>query len=144
MVTDLKVSIGSTGLVRTVNMGPDAAGHTAIIGHTSGFISILDLRMGKLRQAWKAHEGEILNIMNLSHAGGSYAANVFSTSSGSSAAQSSVGSSSAEFISTSLDQTVSVWSANDGRLKTSLPGKFLTYFSVRYCQSLRSLCSSRL
>ena len=51
IVTDLKVCIGSAGLVRCINSEPD--GHTITIGHSSGFISQLDTRTGKLKQAWK-------------------------------------------------------------------------------------------
>ena len=123
VVTDLKVSIGSTGLVRTLCIGPD--GNSVIVGHTSGYISILDLRTGKLRQAWKAHEGEILTVHNL-HSGVPA-----SPCNGSTAASSATGLSSSEFISTSLDQTVSVWNSADGKLKASLPGESLVLLFIR-------------
>jgi WD repeat-containing protein 81 len=51
IVTDLKVCLGSAGLIRCLSSDPD--GYTVTIGHSSGFISQLDIRTGKLRQAWK-------------------------------------------------------------------------------------------
>jgi hypothetical protein len=51
IVTDLKVCLGSAGLIRCLSSDPD--GYTVTIGHSSGFISQLDIRIGKLRQAWK-------------------------------------------------------------------------------------------
>ena len=51
IVTDLKVCIGSAGLIRCISTDPD--GHSVTIGHSSGFISQLDIRTGKLKQAWK-------------------------------------------------------------------------------------------
>ena len=57
IVTDLKVCVGSAGLIRCICADPD--GYTVNIGHSSGFISQLDIRTGKLRQAWKV---QILSI----------------------------------------------------------------------------------
>ena len=51
IVTDLRVCLGSAGLIRCLCSDPD--GYTITIGHSSGFISQLDIRTGKLRQAWK-------------------------------------------------------------------------------------------
>lgn len=51
IVTDLKVCIGSAGLIRCISTEPD--GNSVTIGHSSGFISQLDIRTGKLKQAWK-------------------------------------------------------------------------------------------
>ena len=51
IVTDLRVCLGSAGLIRCLCSDPD--GYTVTIGHSSGFISQLDIRTGKLRQAWK-------------------------------------------------------------------------------------------
>ena len=87
------------------------------MGHSSGFISQLgkklrqisknknslkffliffsDIRTGKLRQAWKAHEGEILSLTSINRN---------------------------EFVSTSLDQVSSVWNSADGKIKCMLPG----------------------
>ncbi len=96
-VADLKISImGATGLIKCVR--PSADGNQVIAGHGSGYVSVLDLRTGKLRSTWKAHEGEVLTITPV------------------------VDSPAAEIVTTSLDQTVSVWGANDGKLKASLPG----------------------
>jgi len=93
IVTDLKVCLGSAGLIRCLCSDPD--GYTVTIGHSSGFISQLDIRTGKLRQAWKGHEGEILTLTSINNT---------------------------EFVSTSLDQVVSVWNSSDGKNKCMLPG----------------------
>ena len=92
VVADFKVCVGSVGLVKCICGMRD--GNTINIGHSTGFISQLDIRTGKLRQSWKGHEGEIITLNPLS---------------------------SSEFISTSLDQTVSVWSNPEGKFKCSLP-----------------------
>ena len=94
VVTDIKVSVGSTGLVKTLNRTQD--GNSLIVGHSSGYISLLDLRIGKIFQSWKAHEGEVLSLSVLGDED--------------------------EFLSTSLDQTVSVWCSIDGKLRSHLAG----------------------
>ena len=60
IVTDLKVCIGSAGLVRCLCTHP-ADPNTITVGHSSGFISQLDTRTGKLRQAWKVSSHLQLN-----------------------------------------------------------------------------------
>ncbi|XP_059094750.1 WD repeat-containing protein 81-like [Tigriopus californicus] len=92
-VTDLKGSTGTSGLVRTLQVVPN--GLEVLLGHGSGFVTILDIRTGRLRQSWKAHEGEILSLTPLSNA---------------------------EFLTTSLDQTMCLWNSNEAKLKRSLPG----------------------
>ena len=63
VINDMKVCMGSAGLIRCLSAEPDE--FTITVGHSSGFISQLDIRTGKLRQAWKAHEGEILSLTPL-------------------------------------------------------------------------------
>ena len=92
VVADFKVCVGSVGLVKSISVMAD--GNTITIGHSTGFISQLDIRTGKLRQSWKGHEGEILSLTPLN---------------------------TSEFVSTSLDQTVSIWSNPEGKFKCSLP-----------------------
>jgi WD repeat-containing protein 81 len=54
-VAGLKVSIlGATGLVKCVR--PSRDGSYVIAGHSSGYISVLDVRTGKLRNTWKVVE----------------------------------------------------------------------------------------
>ncbi len=53
----LKVSLGSAGLVRSLAAGRD--GNSVVVGHTSGSLSVLDLRTGKLRNSWKVRRGFI-------------------------------------------------------------------------------------
>ena len=52
VVTDLKVCIGSAGLVRCL-CAHSGDPFTVTVGHSSGYISQLDVRTGKLKQAWK-------------------------------------------------------------------------------------------
>ena len=93
VIADLKACIGSVGLIKSMCVMED--GYTINIGHSTGFISQLDIRSGKLRQSWKGHEGELLTLTPLNNS---------------------------EFVTTSLDQTVSVWSNPEGKFKCSLPG----------------------
>ncbi len=54
VTADLKVSVGSAGLVRALSTSCD--GNTMLVGHTSGSLSTLDLRTGKLRHSWKVRQ----------------------------------------------------------------------------------------
>lgn len=60
VVSSLKVAVGSTGLVRSLASG--VQGLDIIVGHSSGFLSIMDIRVGKLKQAWKVHYIFLLEI----------------------------------------------------------------------------------
>ena len=63
------------------------------VGHTSGYISMLDLRTGKLKTGLKAHDGEVLTLTNINKQ---------------------------FFVSTSLDQLASGWRWEDGRQAAAL------------------------
>ena len=89
-VVDLKISHGFVGLIRSVCCSPN--GNQAAVGHSSGYISMIDLRTGKIRSNMKVHDGEVLTLSS----GGTY------------------------FVSTSLDQTASVYQWEDSKLWTSL------------------------
>uniref|UniRef100_A0A0K2UX53 Putative LOC100169061 [Acyrthosiphon pisum] n=1 Tax=Lepeophtheirus salmonis TaxID=72036 RepID=A0A0K2UX53_LEPSM len=93
VTTDLKVCVGSSGLIKCMCIQSD--GYTATIGHSSGYISNLDLRTGKIRHTRKGHDGEILVLAPLN--------------------------SGSKFVSTSLDQSVNVWD-KDVKLQGTLPG----------------------
>merc|ERR1711874_797073 len=88
---ELKVSYGSAGIVRSLAVSGD--GHHLGVGHSSGYVSLLDLRSGRLRTGYKAHDGEVLTLTNIDKT---------------------------HFVSTSLDQTASGWRWDDGRLTASL------------------------
>lgn len=85
-VMDFKGSYGVVGLIRSIA----ACDTTAAIGHSSGYLSLLDLRTGKIRSGFKAHEGEILNIRSSRGSDGGGECDPY-------------------FVSTSLDQTASVY-----------------------------------
>ena len=110
IVSDLKVSImGATGQVKIVA----SRDNLLFAGHGTGYISILDTRAGKLKNAWKAHEGEVLTITPSETAAAAAAA--------------------ADFVSSSLDQTVRFWSSVDGG------GKLVSSLAVQdpvHCASL--------
>ena len=89
-VVDLKVSHGFVGLIRSL-CGSEDVNHVAV-GHSSGYISLMDIRSGKIRSAVKVHDGEVLTLTT----GGTY------------------------FVSTSLDQTASVFQWEDAKLWTHL------------------------
>ena len=108
VVSDLKVSImGATGQVKVL-----AAKESLLIaGHGTGYVSLLDTRTGKLRNAWKAHEGEVLTVTPLEH---------------------TTPASAADFVTSSLDQTVRFWNSLDG-------GKVVSSMAVQdpiHCTSL--------
>ena len=89
--SDLKVSYGAAGLIRSLAVGK--SGGQLAVGHSSGYISLLDLRTGRLRNGFKAHDGEVLTLTTISDQ---------------------------HFVSTSLDQTASGWRWDDGRLAANL------------------------
>lgn len=89
-----QVQAGPGSLIRSLAITPQ--GTTLAIGHSTGNLSLLDLRSGGfLLASWKAHEGELLQL--------------------------SVPDSNL-LISSSLDQTVSVWNINDAKFKFHLKG----------------------
>ncbi|CAG7731131.1 unnamed protein product [Allacma fusca] len=92
---ELRIGIGqNSGLVRCMSVSPSR--QFISVGHSSGMISILDLRNGTLLGSWKAHEGEILQLMN---------------------------SSDNRLISSSFDQNISVWNIlDDHRLAFHMRG----------------------
>ena len=90
-VAELKVSQGAAGLIRSLGVSGD--GHQLAVGHTSGYISMLDIRTGKLKTGFKAHDGEVLTLTNINKQ---------------------------HFVSTSLDQLASGWKWEDGRQAATL------------------------
>lgn len=51
---------GGSGNIRCITAGPE--NQWVAIGHSSGMVSVLDLRSGIVMGTWNAHEGEILQI----------------------------------------------------------------------------------
>ena len=94
--------MGSAGLVRSLK----SFENTILVGHSSGHISLLDIRTGRLAHSWKAHEGEVLNLTPLNRD---------------------------EFISTSLDQTVTIHSFS-GKTKGNLSGAAEPVHCVSYVE----------
>lgn len=62
-------------------------------GHSSGQITVLDTRTGLVISTWTAHEGEVLQLVPVGED---------------------------TLLSSSLDQTVSVWNIQDGKFKFNM------------------------
>uniref|UniRef100_A0A1B6CYW9 BEACH domain-containing protein n=2 Tax=Clastoptera arizonana TaxID=38151 RepID=A0A1B6CYW9_9HEMI len=92
-VNELKVVASAAGLIRCISISPE--GNLVVLGQASGYLTILDLRTGLALSSWKGHEGEILQLSTVSEQ---------------------------TVVSSSLDQSVSAWSINDGKLKFNLKG----------------------
>ncbi|ESO90187.1 hypothetical protein LOTGIDRAFT_233981 [Lottia gigantea] len=90
---EFRCSTASAGLIRCVAVSPD--GKWIAVGFSTGMIILLDLLSGILMAAWKAHDGEILQIK------------AFDKS---------------RLVSTSFDQTVKVWKVEDGKELCNLKG----------------------
>jgi hypothetical protein len=58
VTVDLKVGAGSAGLVRSLSASLD--GSYAVVGHTSGWASVVDVRTGKIRQSFKVRVEKFL------------------------------------------------------------------------------------
>ena len=87
---ELRVSQGAAGLIRSLAVNRD--GNQLAVGHSSGYISMLDIRNGRLKTGFKAHDGEVLTLTDVNK----------------------------HFVSTSLDQLASGWRWDDGRQAASL------------------------
>ena len=48
---EIRVSQGAAGLIRSLAVSSD--GHTLAVGHSSGYISLVDIRTGRLRTGFK-------------------------------------------------------------------------------------------
>ncbi|CAG5101181.1 Similar to WDR81: WD repeat-containing protein 81 (Homo sapiens) [Cotesia congregata] len=92
-VNELKVAINPAGLIRCIAVAP--SGHWVALGQASGVLTILDIRTGLIIASWKGHECEILQLEAVNET---------------------------TIVSSSLDQTIAVWSAVDGKLKFHLKG----------------------
>ncbi|KAL0121651.1 hypothetical protein PUN28_006866 [Cardiocondyla obscurior] len=92
-VNEMKVSMNPTGLIRCIAVSP--SGNWVALGQASGFLTILDIRTGLIIASWKGHECEILQLEAINET---------------------------TIISSSLDQTITVWSAIDGKLKFYMKG----------------------
>ncbi|CAN7995423.1 unnamed protein product [Ixodes hexagonus] len=90
---EVRVSTGSAGVVRCLAVGP--SGNWLAVGHSSGVLSVLDVRTGFMLGTWVAHDGEILQ------------AKAFNDT---------------YFVSSSLDHAVSVWNAEEAKLHCHLRG----------------------
>ena len=92
-VNEMKVSMNPTGLIRCIAIAP--SGHWVALGQASGFLTILDIRTGLIIASWKGHECEILQLVAFNET---------------------------TIVSSSLDQTIAVWSAIDGKLMFHMKG----------------------
>lgn len=83
-----QVSINPSGLVRCIAVSP--SGYWIASGQSSGFITVLDTRTGLVLSSWRAHDGEVLQL---------------------------IASDDNTLISSSLDQNTSVWNIYEGKLR---------------------------
>ncbi|XP_072382796.1 WD repeat-containing protein 81 [Diabrotica undecimpunctata] len=90
---ELKISNNPTSLIRCLAVAP--SGNWVAAGQSSGNITILDTRTGFIIANWRAHESEVLQLQ------------VYDKET---------------LVSSSLDQTTSVWNVLDGRLKFHMRG----------------------
>ncbi|XP_043478579.1 WD repeat-containing protein 81 isoform X1 [Leptopilina heterotoma] len=92
-VNEMKVSMNPAGLIRCIAVAP--SGHWVALGQASGYLTILDIRTGHIIASWKGHDCEVLQLQVLNET---------------------------TLISSSLDQTIAVWSVIDGKLKFHMKG----------------------
>lgn len=84
----MQIGIGqASGLVRCMAVSDN--GQIVSVGHSSGMLSTLDLRSGTLLGSWKGHDGEVLQLLCHKQS---------------------------QLISSSFDQSISVWNLDDNRL----------------------------
>lgn len=90
---ELRVSTGSAGVIRCMAVGP--SGNWLAVGHSSGVLSVLDVRTGFMLGSWVAHDGEVLQTKAFNDT---------------------------YLITSSLDHSVSVWNAMETKLHYHLKG----------------------
>lgn len=90
---EFRASTGSAGVIRGMAVAP--GGNWIAVGHSSGIVSVLDVRTGFMLGSWVAHDGEILQMKAFNDK---------------------------FFVSSSLDHSVSVWAAEDTKLHRHLKG----------------------
>ncbi|KAF5285879.1 hypothetical protein FQA39_LY04340 [Lamprigera yunnana] len=87
-VYELKITLNPGGLIRCLAVS--YSGTWLAAGQSSGHITVLDTRTGLVISTWRAHESEVLQLIP-------YGENTL--------------------ISSSLDQVISAWNVQDGKLK---------------------------
>ncbi|XP_014261643.1 WD repeat-containing protein 81 isoform X1 [Cimex lectularius] len=92
-VNELKVSQNPGGLIRCIVVSPNSS--WLGIGQASGMLTVLDLTSGAVLSSWKAHDAEILQLVAVDEH---------------------------RIMSSALDQAVSVWNIQDGKLLFNLKG----------------------
>ncbi|XP_050432817.1 WD repeat-containing protein 81 [Adelges cooleyi] len=92
-VVELKISTNASGLIRSIAVADN--GHWVTVGQSSGFLTVLDLRTGQALANWKGHEGEVLQLLAVDEN---------------------------TVVSSSLDQSLSVWNVSNGSLIYNMRG----------------------
>ncbi|GFY55894.1 WD repeat-containing protein 81 [Trichonephila inaurata madagascariensis] len=90
---EFKVNVGTTGLIRSLAVSPN--GYWLAVGHSTGMLSVLDVRTGLVIGTWLGHEGEVLQLKAFNN---SY------------------------FVTSSLDHSLTVWEFEDTQAKCNLKG----------------------
>lgn len=83
-----QISINPSGLIRCLAVSPSGVWIAA--GQSSGNITVLDTRTGLVLSNWRAHDGEVLQLIAVDDK---------------------------TLISSSLDQNTSVWNIYEGKLR---------------------------
>lgn len=92
-VRELKISQSGGSPVRCMVVSPNSK--WVAVGQDTGHLTVIDMTMGSILSAWKAHEAEVLQLIAVDEH---------------------------TIISSALDQAVSVWNVNDGKLLYNLKG----------------------
>lgn len=97
-------------------LGVPENGSKIICGFSSGVVSVLDSRAGIMQASWKAHEGEVIQVKPYGRR---------------------------KFVTSSFDQTMSLWNADDGKLNHHFKGwiNFSHELLLVLFKAYRSLCT---
>lgn len=118
-----------TGLIRCIAVGP--SGHWIAMGQASGFLTILDIRTGLIIASWKGHECEVRINLPMFTNNNQCCRMVYSDHTIFFFLSSKIlwekiqvlqleAVNDTTIVSSSLDQSIAVWSAIDGKLKFHL------------------------
>ncbi|XP_014291502.1 WD repeat-containing protein 81 isoform X2 [Halyomorpha halys] len=92
-VRELKISQSGGSLVRCMVLSPESK--WVAVGQATGQLTVIDMTMGSIISSWKAHEAEVLQLVAVDEH---------------------------ILVSSALDQAVSLWNVNDGKLLYNLKG----------------------
>lgn len=111
----------AAGQIKCLTVSPD--GRWLAVGHSTGVVSTIDVRTGLLIASWKGHESDVLQVTEfVSFCNASFIAVTEDHEIIIIFLMQAKAWNSKSFITSSLDQSVCVWNADESKVVTPLRG----------------------